>query len=47
MIDGYLFALTLLVAIGCGIVGGVFFGFSTFVMKALARLPAAQGLAAM
>lgn len=32
---------------GCGVIGGVFFAFSTFVMKALARLPAAQGIAAM
>jgi uncharacterized membrane protein len=30
-----------------GIVGGVFFAFSTFVMKALAELPAAHGIAAM
>jgi uncharacterized membrane protein len=30
-----------------GTVGGVFFAFSTFVMKALAQLPAAQGVAAM
>lgn len=34
-------------ALGCGVVAGVFFAFSTFVMKALARLPAAQGIAAM
>ena len=40
-------ALTLACAIGCGVVGGVFFGFSTFVMPALARMPAAQGIAAM
>jgi uncharacterized membrane protein len=40
-------ALELLAALGCSVVGGVFFGFSTFVMKALARLPAAVGIAAM
>lgn len=40
-------ALTLAAAIGCGAVGGVFFGFSGFVMAGLARLPAAQGIAAM
>ena len=40
-------ALTFVCAIGCGVVGGVFFGFSTFVMPALARIPAAQGIAAM
>jgi uncharacterized membrane protein len=39
--------LALPAALGCGIVGGVFFAFSTFVMAALARLPAAQGIAAM
>jgi uncharacterized membrane protein len=47
MIDKVLFALTLVSAIGCGLVGGAFFAFSTFVMNALARLPAAQGIAAM
>src|SRR5229473_1524614 len=41
------FALTLLSALGCGLMAGVFFAFSAFVMKALARLPAAQGIAAM
>lgn len=39
--------LPLLVCVGAGIVGGVFFAFSTFVMKALAQLPAPQGIAAM
>ena len=34
-------------AIGSGLVAGVFFAFSTFVMKALARLPSNQGIAAM
>jgi uncharacterized membrane protein len=47
MSDDLLFALTLLAALGCGLIGGVFFAFSTFVMKALARLPPAQGIAAM
>jgi uncharacterized membrane protein len=40
-------ALALLACIGAGTVGGVFFAFSTFVMKALAQLPASQGVAAM
>lgn len=40
-------ALTLGSALGCGLVAGVFFAFSSFVMKALARLPPAQGIAAM
>lgn len=39
--------LPVLVCIGAGIVGGVFFAFSTFVMKALDQLPAPQGIAAM
>ncbi len=47
MIDNLLFALTLISALGCGLVSGAFFAFSTFVMNALARLPAAQGIAAM
>lgn len=40
-------AFALLACIGAGTVGGVFFAFSTFVMKALAQLPASQGIAAM
>ena len=42
-----LFILTLLATLGCGLIAGVFFAFSAFVMKALARLPASQGIAAM
>lgn len=38
---------TFLSALGCGLIAGVFFAFSTFVMKALGRLPAPQGIAAM
>ena len=34
-------------ALGCGLVGGVFFAFSSFVMSALARLEPPQGIAAM
>lgn len=34
-------------ALGCGLIAGVFFAFSTFVIRALGRLPAAQGVAAM
>jgi uncharacterized membrane protein len=47
MINSFLFVLTLLAALGCGMMAGVFFAFSAFVMKALARLPAEQGVAAM
>jgi uncharacterized membrane protein len=32
---------------GAGMIGGVFFAFSGFVMPALRRLPAAQGISAM
>ena len=39
--------LPLLVALGSGLVGGAFFAFSTFVMKALGQLPAPHGIAAM
>src|SRR4030081_3708028 len=39
--------LILFSALGSGLMAGVFFAFSTFVMKALSRLPAAQGIAAM
>jgi uncharacterized membrane protein len=46
MIEGLIFALTLFSALGCGLIA-VFFAFSAFVMKALARLPPAQGIAAM
>jgi len=41
------FSLTLATALGCGLVGGIFFAFSTFVMPALRALPASQGIAAM
>lgn len=47
MIDQLIFVLTLIAALGCGLMAGVFFAFSAFVMGALARLPAAQGIAAM
>ena len=41
------FALTFAAALGCGLAAGVFYAFSTYVMPALGRLPAAQGIAAM
>jgi uncharacterized membrane protein len=41
------FPLLLVAAIGCGLIGGVFFAFSTFVMPALARLQSSQGITAM
>ncbi|HKA89100.1 MAG TPA: anthrone oxygenase family protein [Haliangiales bacterium] len=39
--------MTLGTALGCGLIAGTFFAFSTFVMKALARLPPAEGIRAM
>lgn len=39
--------LVLFCAVGSGLIGGVFFAFSTSVMTALGRLPAAHGIAAM
>ena len=47
MIDDARFAVALFAALGCGLIAGVFFAFSAFVMKALGRLPPAQGIAAM
>jgi uncharacterized membrane protein len=38
---------TFIAVLGAGIVGGVFYAFSSFVMPGLQRLPAAQGVAAM
>jgi uncharacterized membrane protein len=45
--NGYLFALTLVGLLGCALAAGVFFAFSSFVMRALGRLPAGEGIAAM
>jgi uncharacterized membrane protein len=42
-----IFVLTFLSALGSGLVGGAFFAFSTFVMKALGRIAPAAGIAAM
>jgi uncharacterized membrane protein len=46
-VNQWLFALTLFAALGCALIAGVFFAFSTFVMKALSRLPPVDGIAAM
>ena len=40
-------ALKLFSVLGCGLIAGVFFAFSTFIMKALAQQPPTQGIAAM
>jgi uncharacterized membrane protein len=47
MIDGYARALTLVAAAGAGLAAGFYFAFSAVVMKALGRLPSAQGVRAM
>lgn len=41
------FALKLFAALGCALVAGVFFAFSTFVIKSLAQQPPPQGIATM
>jgi uncharacterized membrane protein len=46
-INHSLFALKLFAALGCGLVAGIFFAFSTFVMKALAQQPPVSGIATM
>lgn len=45
--DQVLVALILISTVGCGLVAGIFFAFSAFVMKALSRLSADNGIAAM
>jgi uncharacterized membrane protein len=45
--DRLVTGLIFLSALGSGLIAGAFFAFSSFVMAALARLPAAQGIAAM
>ena len=42
-----LVVLVIASALGAGVVAGVFFAFSTFVMPALGRIPAPAGIAAM
>ncbi len=45
--ERWLFAVTLFSSLGSGLIAGVFFAFSSFVMSGLARLSPAQGIAAM
>lgn len=47
MIDTGFTLLLWIGAIGCGMMAGLYFAFSTFVMKALSRMPAAAGAMAM
>jgi uncharacterized membrane protein len=46
-IDTLLFWNALLGMLGSGLIAGVFFAFSTFVMRALRKLPTHEGVAAM
>ena len=46
-LDRWVVVLTFAASIGSGLIGGVFFAFSTFVMRALHRLRAREGVAAM
>jgi uncharacterized membrane protein len=39
--------VALVAALGCGVVGGVFFAFSAFIMSGLNRLPSREGIDAM
>ncbi|HYE21467.1 MAG TPA: anthrone oxygenase family protein [Tepidisphaeraceae bacterium] len=47
MTDRLLAGLVIVGAIGAGVIGGVFFAFSSFVMGALGRVPAREGVRAM
>ncbi|WGV27346.1 DUF1772 domain-containing protein [Halotia branconii] len=47
IVDNLRFPVTLFAALGCGLVAGIFFAFSTFVMNALARLEPKEGITAM
>lgn len=47
MIDQAILVVAFMAAIGCGLVAGIFYAFSSFVMGALGRLPTPQGIEAM
>jgi uncharacterized membrane protein len=47
MTGGWLTAVILLAALGCALMAGLFFAFSVSVMRGLARIPPAAGIAAM
>ena len=47
MASGFARPLTVACAIGAGLVAGVYFAFSTFVMRGLREVPAATGMSAM
>ncbi|WP_137937599.1 anthrone oxygenase family protein [Chitinivorax sp. B] len=47
MVDSLALYLAIGAAIGSGLIAGIFFAFSNFVMRALASIPANSGIAAM
>lgn len=47
MIDRLLPSLTLLAAVSCGLAAGIFYAFSSLVMRALAWIPPSAAIAAM
>lgn len=47
MTDDFVTGLSFAAAFGAALVGGVFFGFSNFIMAGLGRLPSVQGATAM
>jgi uncharacterized membrane protein len=47
MVANMFFTLTLLAALGCGLMAGIFFVFSNSIMHALAQLQSQQGISVM
>lgn len=47
MIDRLLPALTFIASLSCGLAAGIFYAFSSLVMRALARIPPPAGIGAM
>lgn len=45
--EDVMFVLKIIAALGCGLIAGAFFAFSSFVMRALGALPAPNGISAM
>ena len=45
--DNFIYILTFISILGCGLIAGIFFAFSNFVMQALERLIPSQGIEAM
>ncbi len=43
----WVYVLIIAALLGSALVGGIFFAFSTFIMKALARVPSSEGIRAM